>query len=82
MEILLRFRYALAFFIDSTGHYVIKDGEKTVYFLIVNDFVWRSRAGKYRMKEGGDLTLKRRLKAAMLIFKGKMVNSESFGLGE
>ncbi len=81
MEVFLRFRYALAFLFDSTGHYVIKDGEKTTYYLIVNDSVYRSRSGQYRMEKDGDLTFKRHLKAAMLIFKGKMVNSESFGIG-
>jgi hypothetical protein len=71
MEVLLRFRYALAFLLDPSGIYVVKDGEKVTQYLILGDEVFKLNGPTLR--PNGKLTLRRKIKAAKLIFNGKMV---------
>lgn len=82
MKVLLRIMSAINFLVDPDGYYIINDEKGTTSFLIVNQYVYKAVLNKHRMRHNGDLTLKRRFKAAFLILKGTMVSTlHSFGIG-
>jgi hypothetical protein len=86
MEMFLRLYAAIGFLINPDGSYFIKRNSDVVtFFGIGHRIVHKTRFGKYSMKPYGELTIKRRCKAAKLVFGGYMVKySEipNFGMEE